>query len=71
MNRGYATKIEVAKYLNLSVRTIERLMGPGLDDLRFSKINKTVRLKWTDVDEFMEKRSVRQIVDDTMQFMGQ
>ena len=70
MNRGYATKKQVAEYLGMSVRTVERLMGSGPNDLPFCKINKTVRFKWKAVEDFMERHSVRQIVNNGMEFMG-
>ena len=56
MNRGYLSKKDLAAYLGISKGTVERLMKRGLPHV---KLERRVLFKREDVDDFMEKKTVR------------
>jgi excisionase family DNA binding protein len=50
---GYVGKAQVAKWLGVTVRTVDQYMRRGL--LTYFKIGRTVRFKLADLDEHLKK----------------
>lgn len=50
-----ATRETAAEYLGLSVRSVDNLVASK--QIKSTRIGKSVRFRWQDLDEFLEKRS--------------
>ena len=63
MKTGWATVLSAAKYADVSEGTMRSWLKKGLKHSRLP--TKTIRIKYSDIDEFLEKYSVDKNEIDT------